>query len=97
MGPSAAFDITIFGTPTQYYYPSFFAAGPGTFCGNPDDCFCDDELIFTMNTDGTLSYILDNKGETFFNANAAHQAIVGVLVGEMPVLPLILQQKVLLL
>jgi hypothetical protein len=30
-----------------------------------------------MNTDGTLSYILDNKGETFFNANAAHQAIVG--------------------
>ena len=77
VGPSAAFDITIFETPTQYYYPSFFAAGPGTFCGNPDDCFCDDELIFTMNTDGTLSYILDNKGETFFNANAAHQAIVG--------------------
>jgi hypothetical protein len=77
VGPSAAFDIQIFGAPNQYYYPAFFAAGSGTFCGTANDCFCDDELIFTMNPDGTLSFLLDNKGETFFNGNAAHQAIVG--------------------
>lgn len=77
VGPSAAFDIQIFGAPSQYYYPSFFAAGPGTFCGNPGDCFCDDELIFTMNPDGSMTYLLDNKGSTFFNGNPAHQAIVG--------------------
>lgn len=77
VGPSAAFDITIFGAPNQYYYPAFFAAGSGTFCGNTGDCFCDDELTFTMNPDGTLVFTMDNKGETFFNGNAAHQAVVG--------------------
>lgn len=77
VGPSIAFDLEIFGTPTQYYYPSFFAANPGTFCGTTDDCFCDDELTFTMNPDGSLTYTLDNKGETFFNGNAAHQSVAG--------------------
>jgi hypothetical protein len=77
VGPSVAFDLEIFGMPNQYFYPSFFAAGTGTFCGTTDDCFCDDELIFTMNPDGSLTYVLDNKGETFFNGNAAHQAVAG--------------------
>lgn len=77
VGPSVAFDLQIFGSPTQYYYPSFFAAAPGTFCGNAGDCFCDDELTFTMNPDGSLTYVQDNKGETFFNGNPAHQAVAG--------------------
>lgn len=77
VGPSVAFDLEIFGSPNQYYYPAFFAANTGTFCGTTDDCFCDDELIFTMNPDGSLTYVLDNKGETFFNGNAAHQAVAG--------------------
>ena len=77
VGPSVAFDLQIFGTPNQYYYPSFFAANSGTFCGSPTDCFCDDELTFTINPDGSLIFTMDNKGETFFNGNAAHQAVVG--------------------
>ena len=77
VGPSLAFDIQIYGAPREYYYPSFFSAAPGTFCGNDGDCFCDDELIFTLNPDGSMNYLLDNKGTTFFNANAAHQAIAG--------------------
>jgi hypothetical protein len=77
VGPSLAFDIEIYGAPREYYYPSFFAAPPGTFCGSDGDCFCDDELIFTLNPDGSMNYLLDNKGTTFFNGNAAHQAIAG--------------------
>ena len=77
VGPSLAFDIQIYGAPREYYYPSFFSAAPGTFCGNDGDCFCDDELIFTLNPDGSMNYLLDNKGTTFFNGNAAHQAIAG--------------------
>jgi len=77
VGPSLAFDIQIYGAPREYYYPSFFSAAPGTFCGNDGDCFCDDELIFTLNPDGSMDYLLDNKGTTFFNGNAAHQAIAG--------------------
>ena len=77
VGPSLAFDIQIYGAPREYYYPSFFSATPGTFCGNDGDCFCDDELIFTLNPDGSMDYLLDNKGTTFFNGNAAHQAIAG--------------------
>jgi len=77
VGPSLAFDIQIYGAPREYYYPSFFSAPPGTFCGNDGDCFCDDELIFTLNPDGSMNYLLDNKGTTFFNGNAAHQAIAG--------------------
>ena len=73
VGPSLAFDIQINGAPTQYYYPAFFASPAGS--GN--DCYVDDELTFTKNSDGSLTYVLDNKGQTFFNGNAAHQAVVG--------------------
>ncbi|TXD47232.1 family 16 glycosylhydrolase [Polaribacter sp. IC073] len=73
VGPSLAFDIQINGSPTQYYFPAFFAAPAGT----ANDCFTDDELTFTKNADGSLTYVLDNKGQTFFNGNAAHQTVVG--------------------
>ena len=33
VGPSLEFDIEIYGSPREYYYPSFYAAPPGTFCG----------------------------------------------------------------
>ncbi len=73
VGPSLAFDIQINGGPSQYYYPAFFAAAAGT----TNDCYADDELTFTINEDGSMTYALDNKGETFFNGNAAHQTVVG--------------------
>ncbi|MFD2528818.1 MULTISPECIES: glycoside hydrolase family 16 protein [Polaribacter] len=73
VGPSLAFDIQINGGPSQYYYPAFFAAAAGT----TNDCYSDDELTFTINEDGSMTYALDNKGETFFNGNAAHQTVVG--------------------
>lgn len=74
VGPTLAFDIQINnGVPTQYYFPAFFAAPAGS--GN--DCYIDDELTFTKNVDGSLTYVLDNKGQTFFNGNAAHQVVVG--------------------
>jgi hypothetical protein len=72
VGPTLAFDIQINGGPTQYYYPAFFAAPAGS--GN--DCYIDDELTFTKNVDGSLTYVLDNKGQTFFNGNPAHQVVV---------------------
>jgi len=77
VGPSLAFDIEIYGAPKEYYYPSFFAAKPGVYCAGGGNCFCDDELIFTLNPDGSMNYLLDNKGTNFFNSNAAHQAIAG--------------------
>ena len=73
VGPTLAFDIQINGGPTQYYYPAFFAAP----AGSANDCYIDDELTFTKNVDGSLTYMLDNKGQTFFNGNATHQTVVG--------------------
>jgi hypothetical protein len=73
VGPTLAFDVQINGAPTQYYYPAFFAAP----AGSANDCYIDDELTFTKNADGSLTYVLDNKGQTFFNGNAAHQTVVG--------------------
>ena len=77
VGPSLEFDIEIYGSPREYYYPSFYAAPPGTFCGGAGECLCNDELIFTLNPDGSMNYLLDNKGTTFFNGNPAHQAVAG--------------------
>ena len=73
VGPSLAFDIQINGGPSQHYFPVFFAAPAGTV----NDCFVDDELTFTINVDGSMTYVLDNKGQTFFNGNVAHQTVVG--------------------
>ncbi|WP_299017082.1 glycoside hydrolase family 16 protein [uncultured Polaribacter sp.] len=73
VGPTFAFDVQINGGPTQYYFPAFFAAPSGS----ANECYTDDELTFTKNVDGSLTYVLDNKGQTFFNGNVAHQAVVG--------------------
>ncbi|NND53151.1 MAG: family 16 glycosylhydrolase [Flavobacteriaceae bacterium] len=76
VGPSLALDLVIFGTPTQFYFPSFFSAVPFEKCGDPDsDCLCDDELTFSLDANGQLTYELNNNGQTYFNAG--HQAIVG--------------------
>ena len=79
VGPSEAFDIEINGQPSQFYFPAFFAAPPGTYCGEPGEdlhCFYTDELTFTLLPDGNvLTYVLNNNGETFFNGG--HTGIVG--------------------
>ena len=82
VGPSLEFDIEIYGSPREYYYPSFYAAPPGTFCGGAGECLCNDELIFTLNPDGSMNYLLDNKGTTFFNENPVHQAVAGGVGGD---------------
>lgn len=76
VGPSLELDLIIFGTPTQFYFPSFFSATPFEKCGDPEsDCLCDDELTFAQNANNELTYELNNNGQTYFNAG--HQAIVG--------------------
>lgn len=60
----------------QYWFAGFYNAQPDEKCGDPvSDCFCDDELTFTLNANGILTYEQDNKGATFFNG--AHSAAGG--------------------
>lgn len=60
----------------QYWFAGFYNAAPDEKCGDPvSDCFCDDELTFTLNANGILTYEQDNKGATFFNG--AHSAAGG--------------------
>ena len=81
VGPSLQLDIAINGGPSQFYFPSFFSAAPFEKCGiEISDCLCTDELTFTQNSDGLMTYQLNNNGQTFFNAG--HQDIVGGSVGE---------------
>lgn len=76
VGPSVAFDIQINGGPSQYHFPAFFAAAPGQICGGDfSHCLCTDELVFSLDASGQLTYELNNNGETFFNGG--HQEIVG--------------------
>lgn len=64
-----------------YWYPKWYAAQPFEKCGiEISNCLCDDELIFSLSTDGQLTYELNNNSGTFFNAG--HQDIVGGSVGE---------------
>lgn len=64
-----------------FWFPSFYAAQPFEKCGDPiSSCLCDDELIFSLDTNEQLTYELNNNGQTFFNA--AHQAVVGQNAGE---------------
>lgn len=80
VGPSLDFDILINGGPAQYYFPAFFAAAPFQICGgDPDQCLCNDELTFSQDAGGQLTFELNNNGATFFNAG--HQEIVGGSVG----------------
>ncbi|MEO9894544.1 glycoside hydrolase family 16 protein [Aurantibacter sp.] len=65
----------------DWWYAKWYSAQAFEKCASGDsDCFCDDELTFTVASDGALSYELDNKGQTFFNG--AHKDVVGGTVTE---------------
>jgi len=60
----------------EWWVPKWYSAQAFEKCGSTDsDCFCDDELTFSVDGSGVISYTLDNKGQTFFNA--AHKDVVG--------------------
>ncbi|SFW26456.1 family 16 glycosylhydrolase [Cellulophaga fucicola] len=67
--------------PDAFWFPSFFAAQPFEKCGiEISDCLCDDELIFSLDANGQLTYQLNNNSGTFFNAG--HQDVIGQNAGE---------------
>ena len=52
-----------------FWFPSFYAAQPFEKCGAEiSDCLCDDEFTFSLDANEQLSMVLDNNGQTFFNA-----------------------------
>ncbi|MFS4493804.1 family 16 glycosylhydrolase [Maribacter sp. 2308TA10-17] len=60
----------------DWWYPKWYVASAFEKCGSEDsDCLCDDELTFSVDANGALSYELDNKGQTYFNVG--HKAVVG--------------------
>ncbi|WP_324023906.1 glycoside hydrolase family 16 protein [Maribacter sp. BPC-D8] len=60
----------------DWWYPKWYSASAFEKCGSDDsDCLCDDELTFSVDATGVLSYTLDNKGQTYFNVG--HKAVVG--------------------
>ncbi|KKO07699.1 hypothetical protein LCGC14_0050370 [marine sediment metagenome] len=60
----------------DWWYPKWFSASAFEKCGTEDsDCLCDDELTFSVDANGSISYTLDNKGQTYFNVG--HKAVVG--------------------
>ncbi len=60
----------------DWWYPKWYSAMAFEKCGEAiSDCFCDDELTFSVNSAGELSYVLDNKGQTFFNVG--HKEVAG--------------------
>ncbi|MGB5434945.1 MAG: family 16 glycosylhydrolase [Maribacter sp.] len=60
----------------DWWYPKWYSAAAFEKCGSEDsDCLCDDELTFSVDANGALSYELDNKGQTYFNVG--HKAVVG--------------------
>ncbi|MGB5357001.1 MAG: family 16 glycosylhydrolase [Eudoraea sp.] len=60
----------------DWWYPKWYSAQAFEKCGDgASDCFCDDELTFSVNDSGEMSYVLDNKGKTFFNVG--HKDVVG--------------------
>jgi len=60
----------------DWWYPKWYSAQAFEKCGEEiSDCFCDDELTFSVNSSGAIAYELDNKGQTFFNV--AHKAVAG--------------------
>jgi hypothetical protein len=64
-----------------YWYPKYYQAAPFEKCGvEISDCLCDDELTFTLDANGQLTYQLNNNSGTFFNAG--HQDVVGQNAGE---------------
>ena len=64
-----------------FWFPSFFSAQPFEKCGDPiSDCLCDDEMTFSLDASEQLTYVLNNNGQTFFNAS--HQDVIGENAGE---------------
>jgi len=64
----------------DWWYPKWYSAMAFEKCGaDISDCFCDDELTFSLNGE-EISYELDNKGQTFFNVG--HENVVGGAAGE---------------
>lgn len=60
----------------DWWYPKWYSANAFEKCGSEtSDCFCDDELTFSVDASGQLSYVLDNKGQTFFNVG--HKDVAG--------------------
>ena len=60
----------------DWWWPKWYAAAAFEKCGIEDsDCLCDDELTFTVDANGQLTYELENKGQTYFNG--AHEAVAG--------------------
>ncbi|APQ17784.1 family 16 glycosylhydrolase [Maribacter hydrothermalis] len=60
----------------DWWYPKWYSAQAFEKCGSEiSDCFCDDELTFSVDSSGDVTYVLDNKGQTFFNVG--HKAVVG--------------------
>ena len=70
LGPARA------GIDGDWWYPKWYSAQAFEKCGSDiSDCFCDDELTFSVDSNGDVTYVLDNKGQTFFNVG--HKAVVG--------------------
>jgi beta-glucanase (GH16 family) len=70
VGPARA------GIDGDWWYPKWYSASAFEKCSDEiSDCLCDDELTFSVDASGVVSYSLDNKGQTFFNA--AHSAAGG--------------------
>ncbi len=60
----------------DWWYPKWYAATAFEKCGTEDsDCLCDDELTFSVDASGQLTYELNNNGQTYFNG--AHEAVAG--------------------
>ncbi|MGO4918449.1 family 16 glycosylhydrolase [Maribacter spongiicola] len=60
----------------DWWYPKWYSAQAFEKCAiEISDCFCDDELTFTVDDSGDVTYVLDNKGQTFFNVG--HKDVVG--------------------
>jgi len=54
----------------DWWYPKWYSAQAFEKCNDEiSDCLCDDELTFSVDASGAVSYSLDNKGQTFFNAS----------------------------
>lgn len=60
----------------DWWYPKWYSAMAFEKCGSEEsDCLCDDELTFSLNSAGEVSYELNNNGQTYFNVG--HLAAAG--------------------
>ena len=54
----------------EWWFPKWYSAQAFEKCSDEiSDCFCDDELTFSTDGSGAISYVLNNNGSTFFNAS----------------------------